>query len=743
MQPRYRLISLGVLALTLVSSVAASAPGPVWQHLSSHSGELPAPNGGQQQSVAVVFDVDGDSVNDIVLGERTAAPGLIWLRRTATGWDKHFIDDGPRRSEAGGFAFDVDNDGDPDFVVGGDYKSNEVWWFENPRPHFDPQTPWKRHLIKQSGLNAHHDQAMADFLGTGRAQLMFWNQRAKKLFLAERPADPRTSGPWPITEIFDYSYLQPAAPTPGLHPAIAKAKIKQEGMDICDIDGDGKPDLLAGQFWFKHTGGTAFKAIAFADHPGRVAAGWFKRGKHPQIVLAPGDGSGPLMIYECVGDPTDSQAWRGRDLLGTTVIHGHSLALGDVDGDGNLDILTAEMGQWDDNPDAPPDNPDARAWILYGDGAGNFTPTVLSTGIGFHEARLADLNGDGRLDVLNKPYRWMTPRLEIWLNQGNAPSGAAAPAPASAATPSADIAGRHRPVLDGPWKTIVEYPGLYLNDFTVFRAPDRRWHAIGILGDERRITGVSFFHSSGADFNALFENHPPLLTDVPTDPKLAPQKHAPHVVQRDGVLHMFYRRPGGTIMHVRGRDPFTWDGLGTKVFSERDARDQCVVWDGARYVMYYCQSKAVDGVLRSCILARTSPDLETWSDASTVYVDTAVEAKHSKLENPFVVRRDEGWYLFVSNRRIYRPADNPASPPPVTVLTVLFSKDPLNFGRGLRPWFHEISTAHDGAVNPHAPEIVEADGRLWMVCVDRVRIPGRPGVTGRLEIAPLRWVPAP
>jgi len=412
-----RLTALLLSILPVAVAATAAPPPPVWQHLSSRAGELPVPNGGLQQTTAVVFDVDGDGLNDFVLGERTAAPGVIWLRRTTKGWDKYLVDDGPRRTEAGGLSFDVDGDGDPDFIVGGDYKSNEVWWYENPRPNFDPKTPWRRHLIKQSGLTEHHDQAMADFLGTGRPQLMFWNQKAKKLLLAECPDRPRESGPWPITEIFDYSAMEPAAPTPNVHPAIAKAQLKQEGMAVCDVDADGRPDLLAGQFWFKHVSGKKFQPVQFADHPGRVAAGRFKPGKFPQIILAPGDGDGPLLLYECTGEPTDPKSWHSRDLLGTTVIHGHSLALGDLNSDGHLDILCAEMGQWDNKVGAPPDNPKARAWILYGDGQGNFTTTILSTGIGFHEARVADLDGDGRLDVLCKPYRFDTPRLDIWLNK--------------------------------------------------------------------------------------------------------------------------------------------------------------------------------------------------------------------------------------------------------------------------------------------------------------------------------------
>jgi len=31
---------------------------------------------------------------------------------------------------------------------------------------------------------------------------------------------------------------------------------------------------------------------------------------------------------------------------------------------------------------------------------------------------VADLDGDGDLDILNKPYTWETPRVDVWLNHG-------------------------------------------------------------------------------------------------------------------------------------------------------------------------------------------------------------------------------------------------------------------------------------------------------------------------------------
>jgi hypothetical protein len=394
---------LRFLSVALVSATASLAADPAWKHLSTEKGDLPLPWQAVEQTAAVVHDFDRDGKNDFVIGSRKIAPAVVWYRRTATGWDRVVIEPEMLRVEAGGAVGDIDGDGDPDLVLGGDASSNEVWWWENPHPRYDPNTPWQRRLIKQGGGNAHHDQAFADFKGTGRPQLAFWNQRVQKLFLADVPSSPRESGPWPHVEIFDAAKLATAN--------------KPEGMDVCDVDGDGRPDLLAGMHWFKHIRGNEFKAIQVSDRPGRIAGGKFKPGKLAQIVVAPGDLNGPIRFFECTGNPENPADWRGRDLLDREMIHGHSLALADIDGDGNLDIFAAEMAKW--GRSEQPENPKATAWIWYGDGTGEFRRTVFQQGYGFHEARIADLNDDGRMDVLSKPYTWKAPRIDVWLQQAS------------------------------------------------------------------------------------------------------------------------------------------------------------------------------------------------------------------------------------------------------------------------------------------------------------------------------------
>ena len=343
--------------LVILLACVAGAADPSWQRLSSADGQLPNPGGSNQQTGVLVADFDRDGATDIVVSYRVKGPALVLMRRKGETWSRQVIEPEFLTVEAGGTAFDIDGDGDLDIVFGADGQNREVWWWENPYPVFNANQPWKRHLIKEGGAKQHHDQAFGDFKGTGRPQLVFWNQGAKTIFLAEIPKNPRTAGLWPLEVIFSGQAGE----------SINNAAQYAEGVEAFDVDGDGRPDLLAGNYWFKYENGK-FNPIRIGTIGGRIKGGHFKPGQVAQIVIAPGDGSGPLKIYECNGDPTQSDCWTGRDLLGRDMTHGHTLDVGDVDGDGNLDIFAAEMAKW--TKGTAPDNPSAEAWILYGDGKG-------------------------------------------------------------------------------------------------------------------------------------------------------------------------------------------------------------------------------------------------------------------------------------------------------------------------------------------------------------------------------------
>src|SRR5512136_81761 len=123
--------ALVIFIAAVVCWSQAGAPPVTWKHLSSTTGDLQVPNAGKEQTSAIVCDIDKDGINDFVITERTAAPSVVWYRRNPKGWDRYVLEAEPLHIEAGSTFLDIDGDGDPDIVCGGDYKSNQIWWWEN------------------------------------------------------------------------------------------------------------------------------------------------------------------------------------------------------------------------------------------------------------------------------------------------------------------------------------------------------------------------------------------------------------------------------------------------------------------------------------------------------------------------------------------------------------------------------------------------------------------------------------
>jgi len=391
-------------ALLFVLFLLSCAPQPpkqiTWKHLSSTNGDIETPNAGNQQTSSAAFDVDKDGDIDFFVTERTQAPSVVLYRTENQTWTRYIVEAEALHIEAGRAVADIDGDGDLDVVFGGDSQSNGVWWWENPNPHFEQQTAWKRHTIKNSGATKHHDQMFVDCDGDGKTELVFWNQNERSLYLAEIPQDP-TQEPWDYHAIYTYSN-QSEPPQRGIYPNW-KGINEHEGLAQADIDQDGVMDIVGGGMWFKHVKGDAFEAhvVDGGNTFSRSAAGQLVQGGRPEIVLVPGDGRGPMMMYEWKND-----SWAATTLI-DTVRDGHSISILDFNGDNHLDLFNAEMRLGH--------NPDAKCRILLGDGAGHFKDYIVSSGYGNHESLIVDLDGDGDYDIFGKPYTWEAPRLDIWL----------------------------------------------------------------------------------------------------------------------------------------------------------------------------------------------------------------------------------------------------------------------------------------------------------------------------------------
>ena len=401
------------LNLTLIASLLIlytyaqpEIPKIEWKHINSNEAGIEVPNSGNQQTSIAVFDIDKDGINDIIITERTTAPGVVWYKKNGETWQKFVIDPDISRIEAGSAFYDIDNDGDLDPVFGGEGRSNKVWWYENPYPEYIPDIPWEKHTIKNSGENKHHDQIIADFDGDGLGELVFWNQTARTLFFADIPNNPRELDEWDLKPIYIYAADGEMQP-PGSVPSW-KGINEHEGLAKADIDMDGTLDIVGGGWWFKHAENHTFiPNVVDASYTfSRSAAGQLIEGGRPEIILVVGDGIAPMFLYEWVNG-----TWTKKILI-DEVDNGHSLDIIDFNGDGHLDIFNAEM-RFDAGY-----NPDAKCRVLLGDGKGNFTDYIINEGFSNHESRIADLDGDGDYDIFSKPYGHRAPGFDIFLQNG-------------------------------------------------------------------------------------------------------------------------------------------------------------------------------------------------------------------------------------------------------------------------------------------------------------------------------------
>jgi len=329
---------------------------------------------------------------------------------------------------------DLNRDGRPDFVLGGrGARPERLYWFEYRAPD-----DWVRHEV---GRDYQSDVGLAalDVDGDGWPDLVcsgVWfrnpgppaDQPWERFEFAKNAAgahdiiaaDMDGDGRAEIVMMGDARTklnalcwfkipVDPRQPWerhdigPGIHGAIAPA-------GVADISGNGHADVVRGDTWFENKDGKGLEWIAHNNIPmGRK--GPF--GVCVRTAVADMDGDGKMEIIMCDADIVESKAailrnadgkggaWEKTELpLSFASGSFHSLAVADLNGDGRLDVVVNEQEE------LLPEGRTNPRWIAWENlGNGKFAEHILlDAKLGGHELQAADVDGDGDIDLCSKPW---------------------------------------------------------------------------------------------------------------------------------------------------------------------------------------------------------------------------------------------------------------------------------------------------------------------------------------------------
>ncbi len=272
-------------------------------------------------------------------------------------------------------AADLDGDGDSD-VLSASSRDHTIAWYENEQSQgaFGP-----RRVISANVRDANSVHA-GDLDGDGDLDVLSTSLSRNEIAWHENTNGQGTfAAPRIITTDVD-------GPT---------------SLHIADLDADGDLDLLSASqndnkiAWYENTNGQAMMG------PQRVIT--TKAAGGISVYAADLDGDGDLDVLSA--SPRDDKvAWYenidgngefgDQQVITTDAAGAASVKTGDLDGDGDLDVLSASF---DD---------DTVAWYENRDG-GNFgRPRVITTHAGgVADVFTVDMDGDGDLDVVSASYR--------------------------------------------------------------------------------------------------------------------------------------------------------------------------------------------------------------------------------------------------------------------------------------------------------------------------------------------------
>jgi len=339
---------------------------------------------GISETVAVA-DMNKDGRFDIISGENWYEQGPPEIG-IGPRFIKHKFRDLPYtfdyQENLSDLAIDVNGDGYPD-IVSCSYWTKPLTWWENPGRS---GRPWREHLI-ESG-SAVEFVFLVDILNTGRP-LQLLPQFGNRDF--------------PLTW---YELAERGARDPWVRHAISPRSYGH-GIGVGDVNGDGRIDIVTPQGWFEappdpRNGQWVFHAEFELGATGFIHVEDVDGDGLPDLITSLAHDYG-IFWYEQKKDALGNRVWT-KHLIDNSWSQAHALTLADLNGDGQLELITGKRYYAHDH-DPGANEPLGVYWYerMIVDGTLKWKRHVLDystrTGGGMQIA-VADIDGDGDQDVI-------------------------------------------------------------------------------------------------------------------------------------------------------------------------------------------------------------------------------------------------------------------------------------------------------------------------------------------------------